>query len=383
MRQGKGGIVSQGMNDIVSKFLGGCTAYDARTFLRGVDQDENGVSHRVGYRTLLAEVEFMMFTLKHAYERDPHVYHTFLTAALNISGEIRSGACIKSIFLESLRIRDGLQAIQRALWCSPSAELISFAVSLVAELNVTLIFRNALRSRVQGGSLVLIGLLFGVNTYHAVVEGSMRAFLQPDDLAMIEGLSKGAADLAFQHPLVGPAYMRWLENVYQTSLHTAVISTNYMSANRLLDEGFNVDAINGNSETALHLAIRKGDKMFVETLIDRGAAVNAPNILGNTPLMIAAASPKFARKEIISLLLSKGVNLDAVFPSGETILHLAAVYGDSDFVLQLLEGGVNANAKDGEGRTADQCTLDKEIASAIKLKAEEDRAHNVTVSVSL
>ncbi|RPB06649.1 ankyrin [Morchella conica CCBAS932] len=328
----------------------------------------------------LTSVELAIFALKHASDLGPLIPQSCVTEALRESGVARAEVGIKAIFQESLSIKDGLQTIQKGLFHlirgskEKKPDIIAFALERVAELNAAPAFHDALTSRVTKGSLVLIALLYGVNTYGAVVEGSLRAFLQPDDSVMVRILLEAGAGPDRTNGLLGEAYIE-LVDVGQTTLHAAVLSNTLGSLDALLNEGFDINSTNGNGETALHLALQRGCVSIAKTLMGRGAAVNVPNILGNTPLIIAAArkimSPQYV--SIIDDRLSERANMDVTFSSGETILHVAAVYGDRDLVWQLLEAGANPSAKDEGGRTADQCTPDEWIVSAIRLRLKTDR----------
>ncbi len=72
---------------------------------------------------------------------------------------------------------------------------------------------------------------------------------------------------------------------------------------------------------------------------------------GRTALHIAAAENM---PEVISILLDRGLNIDAADHSGETPLHRAANLGNTDSVRRLLERGADDRLKNSNGKTAEQ-----------------------------
>ncbi len=164
-------------------------------------------------------------------------------------------------------------------------------------------------------------------------------------------------------------------------------------AELLVANGANVNAKMEHGETALMFASREGRKEFVALLLARGADVNAKADDGSTALMIAsqkghedvmkllvragANSPANAtvgagaptnpnagesglradednlrsaardgNKEVVQLLLAKGVAVDAKNNSGMTALILACGAGHTKEIAELLlAGGADVNAK--------------------------------------
>jgi ankyrin repeat protein len=129
--------------------------------------------------------------------------------------------------------------------------------------------------------------------------------------------------------------------------------------------------------TSLHAAARKGLKEVVELLISEGVDVNAKNEDGWTPLHMAAAG---GQNEIVELLIAAGADVNAKDRVGETpldfaiqhkksetadllrkhggktgaelnILLDAAKNGDIEAVKQHLAAGADVNAKTGDGTT--------------------------------
>ena len=104
-----------------------------------------------------------------------------------------------------------------------------------------------------------------------------------------------------------------------------------------------IDALNTVGETSLMMAALRGNLDWVQRLLDRGAAINKE---GWTPLHYAASGPQPA---VLSLLLDRGAQIDALSPKGTTSLMLAAQYGSEESVFLLLKRGANANLRDPRG----------------------------------
>lgn len=110
-----------------------------------------------------------------------------------------------------------------------------------------------------------------------------------------------------------------------------------------------VEARTPQDESALMLAALKGRLAQCEALIRRKAHVNKP---GWTPLHYAASHPGEAAPAVVELLLEHHAYIDATSPNGSTPLMLAAMYGNTQVVAQLLEAGADASLKNEQGMTA-------------------------------
>ncbi|XP_078580181.1 uncharacterized protein LOC144864139 isoform X2 [Branchiostoma floridae x Branchiostoma japonicum] len=104
-----------------------------------------------------------------------------------------------------------------------------------------------------------------------------------------------------------------------------------------------------NASTPLHLAAEGGHKEVVKTLADNGASATDENGEGMTPIHLAAKS------DHTNVLDSLRGAADLKTPStktGMTALHVAAMYGQVDFVREMLQS-VPATVKSEQPMTTD------------------------------
>src|SRR5438094_871642 len=85
-------------------------------------------------------------------------------------------------------------------------------------------------------------------------------------------------------------------------------------------------------------AIRSRDAAAVRRLLTEGVDPNAADGEGRTVLMLAAAS---GQNEIARVLLEQGAEVDRRRPEGATALHAAASQGHTEMVRLLLEAGAD------------------------------------------
>ncbi len=129
----------------------------------------------------------------------------------------------------------------------------------------------------------------------------------------------------------------------------------------LLKAGADVHAVDECGQTALMFASGGcAPKETVELLINAGALVNQSNVYGDTALYFACSSGK---TDTVQLLLDNGALMDVatrdVWPvkMGSSKAHLidlpeAAHVGNEKLVWLLLNGGVDADHRDSDDRTA-------------------------------
>jgi ankyrin repeat protein len=126
----------------------------------------------------------------------------------------------------------------------------------------------------------------------------------------------------------------------------AAMQGDVAAVRRLIAEGANVNAAQGDGMTALHWAAEHGDSVVANVLLRAHANVKAVTRIGNyTPLHIASKSGSGA---VVRALLKAGSDPNAATASGATALHFAAASGSVDAVNALLDRKADANARESE-----------------------------------
>ncbi|KAJ1531533.1 hypothetical protein ONE63_000208 [Megalurothrips usitatus] len=120
-----------------------------------------------------------------------------------------------------------------------------------------------------------------------------------------------------------------------SALHTAVASGCLKVVETLVSlDPSSACAINAKGETPVHAAIEAMNTEALRLLMKANdAAINVPNSMGTTPLMMAVVNQW---NEGVSELLLSNADVAARDHSGNTVLHDAAAYADSQLLRELL-----------------------------------------------
>jgi len=133
-------------------------------------------------------------------------------------------------------------------------------------------------------------------------------------------------------------------------VHRAALARGAEVVHYLLDRGFAVDEKDARGRTPLMLALEFGNLEAARAFIMRGANVTLANTDGIVPMQIAV---KKGSAELIDLFISKKPDMTAVDSrTGKSMLHEAALRGNSSIVSKLLAAGIPKNSKDKKGYTA-------------------------------
>ena len=144
----------------------------------------------------------------------------------------------------------------------------------------------------------------------------------------------------------------------ETRLHRAAWAGHKAMVEYLIAKGVDINARDVEGWTPLHYAAHEGvpeiDELtyrdIARSLIEQGADVNAMSSRGHTPLHIALM---FKKPEVSRVLSVSGVDPHvADEDNGRTLLHWAALAGDSLIVEFLLANGADIEAADRNGWTA-------------------------------
>ena len=107
----------------------------------------------------------------------------------------------------------------------------------------------------------------------------------------------------------------------------------------LLDSGANVRAKTKAGKTALTIAAMQGKEDMVALVLSKGVDVNARDIDGVTPLMVAASGRLDVHASIVKTLLAHGADVNAKDNEGRTAIEKAMEAGYLDRVAMLKAHG--------------------------------------------
>jgi ankyrin repeat protein len=120
------------------------------------------------------------------------------------------------------------------------------------------------------------------------------------------------------------------------------------SLKTVVQEGPDINSLDGNGYTRLHYAIQNDDYQTVERLISEGADINLKDRWGETALYIAATR---GYKSILEMLIEKGADVNATDHRDQSPLHQAVRNGYKDIVELLIASNVDVNPENKAGQT--------------------------------
>lgn len=133
-----------------------------------------------------------------------------------------------------------------------------------------------------------------------------------------------------------------------TVLHRAAADGAAKIVARLLDDGADVHAHDGDQATPLHAAAAMGSEETALLLLEKGANINAATARQNTPLHRAAFH---GRTNLVRLLLERGADAIAKNVDGITPLHLAVSNRHIETSRLLVTSGADIHARANDGQT--------------------------------
>jgi ankyrin repeat protein len=135
---------------------------------------------------------------------------------------------------------------------------------------------------------------------------------------------------------------------------------------KLIKEGGDVNAAQGDGMTALHYAALAGDAELAQMLLYAGANVGAKTRIGGyTPLHLAA---QMGHAGVIAPLVAAGSQVSVLTSTGATALMHAAHSGNADAVRILIENGADPNIKEtANGQTALMFAAASDRVDVVKL----------------
>ena len=119
------------------------------------------------------------------------------------------------------------------------------------------------------------------------------------------------------------------------ALMTAAYEGNATAAQNLLDEGYEVDAVNDDDRTALMFA---KTKEVVTVLLENGADIDHQDSEDKTALLLAIEE---GNEEVFTTLIQRGANIHLMTSAWETSIEIAIDHGRSHMEKILVEKGAN------------------------------------------
>ena len=138
------------------------------------------------------------------------------------------------------------------------------------------------------------------------------------------------------------------DSIGRTPLCLAVESWNLLEVVELfINAGADINIKNNDDRSPFIIAVAHKNYDYAKLLIDAGANINEYST-DFTPLLIAA---QYGSIEIIELLLSKGVDIDALHLKNKSnALHIANKNNQTDVAKLLIDSGINTLVKDITGK---------------------------------
>ena len=109
----------------------------------------------------------------------------------------------------------------------------------------------------------------------------------------------------------------------------------------------------GDGSTLMHVAVYYSHEDLIDILLQKGADINATNNLGQTPFLLKCQ----CMPGILPFLLQRGADPFLKDKEGRSGLHMAADSGKTDTLKMLLSEGLDINAVTLDGDTPLTCAL--------------------------
>lgn len=133
------------------------------------------------------------------------------------------------------------------------------------------------------------------------------------------------------------------------TLESAALSGDMRQVKHFLDAGSDPNSRNNRAATPLAFAAFAGQYDIASLLITRGASPRGPtDVAGRSAIHWSVIGD---RPEMVTLLLARGADVNAVTRSGETPLHFAVQVGARDSAAVLIAAGADLWLRDADGVT--------------------------------
>jgi ankyrin repeat protein len=136
------------------------------------------------------------------------------------------------------------------------------------------------------------------------------------------------------------------------------------TAQKLIQEGANINEVDRNGITPLMHSIWERKTETTKTLIKMGADINIQDKNGDSALHVAVYN---CDASMAKILIDNGADVNAKTNSGVTALHYAAQCKEPEVTKILIENGADASIKNNDGQTALKYATDYKMIDNIIL----------------
>ncbi len=237
--------------------------------------------------------------------------------------------------------------------------------AVIAGATVTLVVNDR-----SGAERATVSNDEGVYVFQAVEEGSYRIQIQAAGFVTREffNVSVRVNEESRLETTLEPAMILGGAVVMispSNPLVAAVLKEEQAEVKELLATGAEVDAVDEEFDsTALAQAVASGNREIVTILLNAGADVNVKNKHGRTALMYAADRTS---AEIIRDLINAGAKIELRDQGGWTALHHAVSYVNTETLQALIDAGAAIDARDEDEHTALMIAASKDAGEHVSV----------------